>query len=330
MKNFKWMGLAVLVLSSSVQAASVKKESLMKMSMKVIASALALMSLLALNVVMAAESETESVGLILNPPKGLKEKFPMCDAYLQVEWIDREKRLGHTHYEARMLNDKGVLDSKKKSAWSLVNLEDSSPSYTLDIYTYKQQKRMDELFDLVKNGKPSRVPSHFAIEYKGDKKKPVVFYDTYAPVFTNYEKTVCIAYPDEKKAWIIETPNVKSKYSPEQIEVLRRNLNWPDVPRAHRALENLRVLDINFDGRDDYLSDVHSGNGRLVGFSSADGLQQPIESAMNFGYRVTSPVNDRMCQVQQYGDKLPLTTDGKAYFFPHCTLTDLTSKKPKE
>jgi hypothetical protein len=293
-----------------------------------IAYAVSGMTLLMIANIVAA-TEPSNIGLTFNPPIALKMKFPMCDAFLKVEWIDKQKRIGHTHYVTRMFNDKGELEAEKKSAWALVNLEDGEPSYTLDIYPYVQQKRMGELFDLVRNGRPKKGPWHFAIQYK-DKRRPVVFYGSLAPVFTNHEKTVCIAYPDGQKAWIIETPNVKSKYSQEQIEALHKQLNFPDDPRARKALENLWVLDLNSDGLDDYIPDIYFGNRGFTAFSSPDGLQRPIRSEIDFGYVLTSPVNGLVCQFLQSGDSRPLTTDGKTYFFPHCNLTQFTSPTPKE
>ena len=282
----------------------------------------------------AAQPVASNVGLMLNPPPALKARFPMCDVYLNVEWIDKEKRIGHTHYVTRMINDKGELEAEKKSAWALVNLEDSEPSYTLDIYPYVQQKRMGELLDLVRNGKPKKGPWHFAIVYK-NKRRPVVFFDSLAPVFTNHEKTVCIVYPDGKKAWIIEAPNVKSKYSPEQIDALQKRLNFGDAPNARKALEHLWVLDINSDGLDDYIPDIYFGNRGFTAFSSPVGLQMPTRTEIDFGYALTSPVNGRVCPFSaggdmKSGDSRPLTTDGKAYFFPSCNLTQFTTTTSKE
>lgn len=286
------------------------------------------------NTVTAAEPPIFSGGLIHNPPIALKKKFPMCDAYLDVEWIDKKKRIGYTHYVTRMLNDKGELETEKKSAWALVNLEDSEPSYTLDIYPYKQQRRMGELFDLVRNGKTKKGPWHFAIQYK-DKRRPVVFFDSLAPVFTNHEKTVCIAYPDGQKAWLIEAPNVKRKYSQAQIDALNKQLNFGEAPNARKALEHLWVLDLNSDGLDDYISDRSFGTRGLTAFSSPEGLQRPVRTEIDFGYALTSPVNGRVCKVpvggdMQSGDSRPLTTDGNTYFFPRCNLTQFTTAAPKE
>jgi hypothetical protein len=36
-----------------------------------------------------------NIGFMESPPKELKEKFPMCDAFLKVEWIDKEKNRIH-------------------------------------------------------------------------------------------------------------------------------------------------------------------------------------------------------------------------------------------
>jgi hypothetical protein len=46
-----------------------------------------------------AQPPITNVGFMENPPKELKEKFPMCDAFLKVEWIDKEKKVGYSEYE---------------------------------------------------------------------------------------------------------------------------------------------------------------------------------------------------------------------------------------
>ena len=41
----------------------------------------------------------ENIGFMKKPAKELTEKFPMCDAFLKVEWIDKEKKIGYSRYD---------------------------------------------------------------------------------------------------------------------------------------------------------------------------------------------------------------------------------------
>jgi hypothetical protein len=48
-----------------------------------------------------------NIGFMKSPPKELKKRFPMCDAFFKVEWIE-EKRIGYSRYDL-------YRDGKKKS-----------------------------------------------------------------------------------------------------------------------------------------------------------------------------------------------------------------------
>lgn len=267
-----------------------------------------------------------NIGFVKNPPKALKEKFPMCDAFLKVEWIDKAKKIGYSHYEAMLFNDKGMLDRKIKTVWALVYLDDLWPSYTLDIYQYKRQGRMKELFDLVKNGEPVRVPNKFAIKYKGEF---TAFYDPLSPVLSDHRQTVCIAYPDEQRVWIIEGKSIKHVYSEAQQEILSDKVKYMDKSLNLQLLEKFMVMDINFDGKDDYVFSNTFGFGAVI-YSWMDKLYQVDHPVDRFHYILTFPPNNRTCRIREDGI-FPLTTDGKNYYISNkCNLTKLTSYSEKE
>jgi hypothetical protein len=262
-----------------------------------------------------------------NPPKVLKEKFPMCDAFLKVEWIDEQKKIGYTHYEALLNNDKGILGTVKKKVWALVYLDDLNPSYTLDIFQYKRQGRMDELFELVKNGEPTRVPSHFAIKYKGN---TTVFFDPLSPVLSDNRKTVCIAYPDAQRAWIIEGRAVKQVFSEAQQSALAKRMEAAGKPLGQQLIGQLFVMDVNFDGQDDYVFDVSHRAFGVIEYSWLDKLYRVGRPSENSDYILTFPPNNRICRLKINGI-FPLTTDGKNYYISNqCNLTILTSPSDKE
>lgn len=271
-------------------------------------------------------SDITNIGFMKNPPKALKEKFPMCDAFLKVEWIDKAKKIGYTHYEAMLINDKGMLDREIKTVWALVYLDDLWPSYTLDVYQYKRQGRMKELFDLVRNGEPVRVPNNFAIKYKG---KFTVFYDPLGPVLSDYRQTVCIAYPDGQRVWIIEGKSVKHAYSEAQQESLSNRIKETGKSFSRQLLEKFWVMDVNFDGKDDYVFLGALGFG-VIEYSWIDKLYQVDRPVDDFDYILTFPPNNRTCRLRIDG-VFPLTTDGKNYYISNqCNLTKLTSHSEKE
>jgi hypothetical protein len=87
----------------------------------------------------------ENIGFMKNPPKELRERFPMRDAFLNVEWINKEKNIGYSNYEV-------IIKGKKKMMWALVALNNEVPSYDWDVYQYKREGRLKEIFEMLKYG----------------------------------------------------------------------------------------------------------------------------------------------------------------------------------
>lgn len=269
----------------------------------------------------AASAALSNIGFMKNPPKELTEKFPMCDAFLKVDWIDKKKKIGYTHYEARLLNDKGVLRPEKKMVWALVQLHDEWPSYKLDVYQYKRQGRMNELYEMVREGKPTWVPMNYAIKYKG---KINVFYGQLSPVLSENRQTVCIPYPDGQTAWIIEGKTVRQTYDDEQISNIEAMITETGGRFSKKRLNSLWVLDVNFDGKDDLVLDVscaYSWSERMYQIGHVRGVD---------GYKQIFPPKNRECYLGTFGI-YPLTTDGKSYRISNqCNLTELTSYSENE
>src|SRR4030042_2676398 len=93
----------------------------------------------------------ENIGFMKNPPKELTEKFPMCDAFLKVEWIDKEKKIGYSHYDL-------YRDGKreKEKAFALIHIHDVLPhfDYDLSVLDFEGIGKigMKEVFSIIKEG----------------------------------------------------------------------------------------------------------------------------------------------------------------------------------
>lgn len=266
-----------------------------------------------------------NIGFMENPPKELKEKFPMCDAFLKVEWIDKEKKIGYSNYEAIIKTKEGKFKGKK-TVWALVDMEVRGIDY--DVYQYKKQGRLEEVFDMVRNGKVT-IGIPMMINYKGESIAlyggKTVNYDALHPLLSDHYQTVCVAYPDEQRAWIIEGKNVKQIYTKEQIDDLSKKANEAAVRLIPRErIEALWILDINYDGIDDYF---HQG-GLL--YSHSDHYFWWEKNFKYPNFKFTVPTSNRACYLKRLGG-YSLTTDGKNYYFENqCNLTELTSPSNKE
>ncbi len=254
----------------------------------------------------------------------------MCDNFLKVEWIDKEKMIGYTHYEAFVYDVHRKLSREKQQVWALVKLADDWASYSMDVYEYKRQGRMNELFDLVKNGTEIKDSASLEIKYRGN---ITVFY-ALSPVLSGHDKTICLAYPDEKRAWIIEGKDVRHVFSKAQRGLLFNRIReaWPSFKHELLEDENLWVLDVNFDGQEDFVF-----RARKIAYSFGDKLysddiavNDPTASIQYSNYLLTFPPQSRTCRLKIEGN-YPLTTDGKNYYVRNCNLSELTaaSEKPE-
>jgi hypothetical protein len=69
-----------------------------------------------------------------NPSQKLKERFPMCDAFLKVKWIDKKKKIGYSRYDLH----------RNKGEWenlALIHLDANWPSFRYDIKDWQKKVR---------------------------------------------------------------------------------------------------------------------------------------------------------------------------------------------
>jgi hypothetical protein len=273
----------------------------------------------------SAAPDISNIGFMENPPKELKEKFPMCDAFLKVEWIDKENKIGYSNYEAIVKNKKNQFKGEKKTVWALVNLN-GAPGIDYDVYEYKRQGRLNEIFDRVRNGKV-KIGIPMMIEYKGE---IISLYggkalndDSIYPLLSDYRQTVCVTYPDEQRAWVIEGKNVKQNYSDAQRENLYSRVRENGGRFSKDRFEKHWMLDINSDGVEDFVFD------RSYIYSLAGKYFQADDKAGANGFTVIFPPDNMTCLVD-YATRY-ITTDGNKYYINNqCNLTELTSQTVKE
>jgi hypothetical protein len=266
-----------------------------------------------------------NIGFMENPPKELKEKFPMCDAFLKVEWIDKGKMIGYSNYEAIIKNKKNQFKGEKKMVWALVNMN-GGPGIDYDVYQYKRQGKLQEIFERVKNGK-IKIGVPMMIEYKGE---TISLYggkalneDSIYPLLSDHRQTVCVEYPNEQRAWVVEGRSIKQVLSEAEQDSLFNKVNLKS-PFSRRLFESLWVLDINFDNTNDYIY------GASLVYSRAGELYQPVRGTEYPNFKYTFPPGNGVCRTG-IGVGNQLTTDGKNYYLnDQCNLTELTSQTAKE
>jgi hypothetical protein len=259
----------------------------------------------------------ENIGFMKNPPKELTDKFPMCDAFLNVEWINKEKKIGYSHYEVK-------IKGKERMMWALVTLNNEVPSYDWDVYQYKRQGGLKEIFEMIKYGEDKGNIFVMTPTYKG---KSVDIHQR-SPndddSFADHRCTVCIPYPDRQRVWIAEGRSVKQFYSQAERKELSDKIR-ETLGRSvkNEWLESLWILDVNFDGKEDFVLKKSFA----VTWSNKVYLGKSVYKHPEF--ELTFPPSGRTCRVKSF--KYPLTTDGRNYYIANqCNLTELTSQSGKE
>jgi hypothetical protein len=292
--------------------------------------------LVILTMLLAASStyaigKVTNIGFIKNPPKELTDRFPMCDAFLKVQWLNKKEKIGYSHYQ--IYNGKTI-----KQMWALVYLTKQHPHYNLDLYQQKIHNKLTEVFEMVKHGKNiSKNPQQWLImSYKG---KTETFWPRggeYNPSLSNHTQTVCLAYPGYKKVWIVDGKSVANSYSKKEIAKFQKQFldeYTQSLRESHNIILDRKgknnflkwfktnwVLDVNFDGVNDFIS------GYSVNYlykRKAYSNKKVIHSYESFEFFY--PPTKKSCTIPQ-NDDFSLTTDGKSYYISNCNITDLIPK----
>jgi hypothetical protein len=106
----------------------------------------------------------ENIGFMRDVPEALKAQFPMCEAFLGVEWIDKKKGIGYTTYQALMKSKDGTSIVQKKKMSALVDLD--TLNFDFDVSDYEAQGRLPEIFEAIQHGTVN-VSLEMQITYKG-------------------------------------------------------------------------------------------------------------------------------------------------------------------
>ncbi len=256
-------------------------------------------------------------GFMKNPPQELKEKFPMCDAFLDVEWIDKEKKIGYSTYDL-------YKDGKKDGQMTaLIYLNQYYPHFDYDLNVYKRKGKLNEIFSFIKKGEI--VGKDFLLTIS-DSKKKIMFWPTIGwigikgPSFSDHCKNVCIPYPGYEMIWIIEGKHVGKVFTEKQIkeryEIMKKH--FPDLQLS--MFKEWAVIDLNRDDIDDYYGEY----GWFV-YSFANQYFEMTKTGAGVDYiEFNIPRSSKTCVLKPFGVYY-LTTDGKNYFFSNqCNLTELT------
>ena len=270
---------------------------------------------------LSSSSEIYNQGFISEPSQALKDKFPLCDRFLDVEWINRSLGVGYLKHDIYK-NGKylGQMESQ------IIMPPDADvyhrPWDRIELYDFKKNGEIDQLFEIIRSSKDAAEYKEKYEEsdfksYKG----PQYIIDDYS--YSDFNFNVCLPYPNDDIMWVVEKKGAGKVLSQKELErhfEVRKNM----VPGyTMEWLKKQTVMDINHDGVDDYL-------GGSTVFSISYKKQYFEVLKRNTGYdkkgsfSVIGTKNlSYKCKVYRIG-RYFLTTDGEfLYLNNQCNLSKL-------
>ena len=238
----------------------------------------------------------DNAGFRKDVPTTLKERFGICEEFLDVKWIDKSKSIG-------LLKTDIVKNGRSEQRFLIVHLEKpGSKAFAVRgngiFYEISEKDYSSGNFERFLRGANIRSmhKNVFLTVAKGGKserfpQEPLPFEAFVAHQnefpnrsFSDFSKTVCVAYPDEKKVFVIEAkkPFLKARMDDKVKQDYDAVKNYAKEKCGDTAkgknegcdlgyLNDSYALDVNGDGKDDYIFLVGKANAsRYMLLSSKD------------------------------------------------------------
>jgi hypothetical protein len=278
-----------------------------------------------------------NIGFEKNPPAALKQKFPMCDEFLKVQWINKKKEIGYSDFEAPLRDMKSRSAGRREVSVLVLMGNFPEPELRYEVSYYKGKGQLESLFDALRSGEIKDVwgggdliiSSHdasFHIDFNSVEIEGYRY--MFDAEFAGYHRTVCVVYPDGQRAWIAEGRRPERIYDKATVDALFDKVKASIAGLDRGRFARTWVLDVNRDGIPDYVGpgSIYSVGNRYYWYHLVEGTGPSATGAPTKKVPTyTFPPQNRTCAVRL--GKRYLTTDGKDYFLNNqCNLTDLTSQ----
>ncbi|WP_146106444.1 hypothetical protein [Desulfobulbus oralis] len=294
----------------------------------------------------------DNVAFMKDVDEKIKNKFPMCDEFLNVSWIVEEKVTGLLKYDIFDDNCEKVASNLQ----SIVSLQGERPYwfyetnkyqlyqgedwrargvYVGEIYT---NNNIDELVNFIKKSEIFNTIDHvletghsgkritlFAARVRDhikNIKEDLIISNVYS--LACHQKTLCVLFQNSERAFIFEykiAGNVKNK---EYLNNLSKQLASDTGYQASDSLFYLGdhyVLDLNLDNIDDYIGSINfiSKDNKYILINGFDdiGLKR-LDKIRNYQFsEICGSSKDYWYAYWSY-----LTTDGNNYYVNnYCNLS---------
>lgn len=275
-----------------------------------------------------AVPDISNIGFMENPPTALKEKFPMCDAFLKVEWIDTDKGAGLSTIDYFY---KGKKLPKQYAVLVHVGNDGAAILYIED---YKRQGILKKLISGIKRGgfdfdmnglevRAGRADGGIDVFNFADTEQDMGMRQQDLSL-ADKRMNICAPYPyDDQRMVFVEYRQLNAVYTVGEIENIKKDIGFPSLFSQNFA--HSRLLDINLDGKIDYFEGAY-----LIYSSGSKYFELDIKRTWEGRNNIllTSTTTKKTCRLFQGSGGPYLTTDGKNYYLDNqCNLTELTGIK---
>jgi hypothetical protein len=266
--------------------------------------------------VIGAEAGPSDTGIVSEAAQALKERFTLCDEFLDVKWTDKSRMTGILKAEVYRDGKKemrSVITYLEKPGTRAYNRRGNGIFYEIGSQEFEEagfQKFLlgasynfshENVFMNVTKGKKSGhypqepLPFEAFVSHRNDFPNRS---------FSGFAKTVCVAYPDRNKVFVIEAKkrfiivpldeNGKKsyemvvKYAKDQCIAADKKEAGPECNLD--SLKDSYAMDLNGDGKADYIFTVAGKQGdkvsvkRYMMLSSGDGyVVKDVTGCLGFG-----------------------------------------------
>lgn len=267
-----------------------------------------------------------------NENPALHAKFPMCDKFLNVEWISPERKIGVSRYmlyakdgtPIRPINSLVFLSRY----YPTLNYSGAYPPDTVDrrnpntvdipgssgrVFLQEWQKDAIRDWDFI-NGWGDINYYEYQLEFCNEDRHCIsIRYDSPEGELSQHTENVCIVYPDESRAWIYDFRDVGHEYTEQEQQDLLVQFG---LLGRYTYFKEAAVFDANGDGILDIPTGLYfSYQGETYHFEKYE------QGRDDEGWQFQG--NGKVCHTLI--SSFYITTDGKDYYLNNeCNLSELT------
>jgi hypothetical protein len=227
--------------------------------------------------VIAGAADVTNPGYKSDISKSMKERFSLCDEFLDVKWVDKARLIGLLRadaYRNGKTEPRFVIVHLEKPGTKAFNIRGNGIFYEISEQRYNDAgyekylsgasysfSRQNVFMNVTKGKRSERYPQE-PLPFEAFVNHRSEFPNR---SFSGFTRTVCVAYPDNRKVFVIEAkkPFVKvasdegsrqaydtvAGYARERCSDMSANENECNLT----YLKDAYALNLNGDGKDDYV-----------------------------------------------------------------------------